>query len=110
MMHASNFSAIQWASASAAGGLLGAGFGVMQGTARRRYEQLQQNGQLRSEWLVVRGSSRRIIALLLALGMLQVLCPWLFTSGGQWWLSGGVLAGYAVALTCQYRRRAAQVR
>jgi len=96
---------IQWPMALLAGGVLGAGFGMLQNKARRRYEKLQQSGALRSEWPVVRGSSRRVIVLLATLGLAQVIWPSLFASGGQWWFSGGVLAGYAVTLFHQFRQR-----
>ncbi len=98
---------VQWQIALATGAVLGAGFGLLQQAARRRYEKLQQEGALRSEWTVVRGSSRRVILLLLALGLAQVLCPSLFIAGGQWWFSGGVLAGYAATLFRQFRQRGA---
>ncbi|MGP8202062.1 MAG: hypothetical protein ACLQU4_21455 [Limisphaerales bacterium] len=104
-MNAEMGNIVQWPIALFAGAVLGAGFGMMQNTARRRYEKLQQSGALRSEWTVVRGSSRRIIVLLLALGLAQVICPFLFATGGQWWFSGGVLAGYGVILLRQLQLR-----
>lgn len=88
--------------------MLGAGFGLMQSSARRRYEKLQRSGALRSEWTVVSGSGKRILLLLLALGVVQVVFPALFAVDGKWWLSGGILAGYAVSLYCQFRRRQAE--
>ncbi|MGO8701731.1 MAG: hypothetical protein ACLQVY_28950 [Limisphaerales bacterium] len=97
----------QWSIALLAGGGLGAGFGLLQQAARKRYEKLQQSGALRGEWQVVRGSSRRVIILVAALGLAQVICPTLFASGGQWWFSGGVLTGYGVTLIRSFRQRAA---
>ncbi len=106
-MNADMAKLVQWPIALCAGGVLGASFGLLQNTARRRYEKLQQTGALRSEWTVVRGSSRRVIILLAALGLAQVICPSLFAAGGQWWFSGGVLAGYASFLVQEVRRRRA---
>ncbi len=95
----------QWLLAVAGGAAVGWLFGLLQDQARRRYERLQQAGALRNEWAVVRGSSRRVMLLLIALGLAQIFCPSLFTRGRQWWFSGGVLAGYALALLRQVRLR-----
>ncbi len=104
-MNANLLNIVQWLIASFAGGGLGLAFGLLQKWARQRYEKLQQADALRSEWVVVRGSSRRIIVLLAALGLAQIICPFLFSAGGQWWFSGGVMAGYGVMLYRQIRLR-----
>ena len=51
------------------------------------------------------GSMRRTAYLLLALVLVQLVCPMLFTDGTQWWVSGGVVAGYACMLFLELRRR-----
>lgn len=109
-MNANLPSIVQWLIALLAGGVLGAGFGLLQNKARKRYEKLQQSGVLRSEWVVVRGSSRRVILLLIALGLAQVIFPYLFTAGSQWWFSGGVLAGLGLTLFRQFRLRLSQAK
>jgi hypothetical protein len=51
------------------------------------------------------GSMRRVAYLLVALAGVQVICPLLFTNGTQWWVSGGVVAGYGLVLAQELRRR-----
>jgi len=88
-----------------AGGLIGFSFGLIQEAARRRHERLEQEGKLSSGWAVMPGSMRRVGYLLLALALVQLVCPLLFTPGRQWWVSGGVVAGYAIVLFRQLRQR-----
>ena len=88
-----------------AGSILGSGFGIIQALARQRNERLQQSGKLQSAWAVIPGSGRRVAGLLVALALIQVLCPLLFVHGGQWWVSGGVVAGYGATLFRQFRLR-----
>jgi hypothetical protein len=88
-----------------AGGLIGVGFGMVQDLAWRRNQQLQQAGDLKSGWAVMPGSMRRVAYLLVALVGVQIFCPMLFTDGVQWWVSGGVVAGYGVMLYRQLRLR-----
>ena len=88
-----------------AGAAIGLGFGMVQNLALRRNQQLQQAGELKSGWAVMPGSMRRIAYLMVALVAVQVLCPLLFTDGVQWWVSGGVVAGYAVMLFRQLHFR-----
>ena len=81
-----------------AGGVIGFVFGTIQERALRRNEQRQARGELKSEWGVMSGSAKRVIWLMIALVLVQVLCPLLFKDGTQWWVSGGVVLGYGVIL------------
>lgn len=91
--------------ALAAGGVIGLGFGTIQQAAQRRYEKLQQAGKLNTGWAVMPGSMRRVGYLLIALALVQFVCPVLFTDGIQWWVSAGLLAGYGWGLFQQLRER-----
>jgi hypothetical protein len=95
------------ASGLMAGALIGAAFGMIQDAARRRNERLQQNGSLTNGWAVMPGSMRRVAYLLVALAFIQFVCPLLFVDGLQWWVSGGVVAGYGWMLYKQLRARLA---
>jgi hypothetical protein len=53
------------------------------------------------------GSGQRIAYLLIALVIVQFVCPLLFANGVQWWVSGGLAAGYGWSLFQQLRRRRA---
>ncbi len=88
-----------------AGGVIGFAFGAIQERALRRNEQRQAKGELKSEWGVMSGSAKRVVWLMIALIGVQVLCPLLFKGGTQWWVSGGVVAGYGLVL---YRRLTAK--
>jgi hypothetical protein len=88
-----------------AGGAIGLGFGLIQGAAQRRYEKLQQIGQLKNGWAVMPGSMRRVTYLLMALALVQVISPALFADGTQWWVSIGVVGGYGALLFWQLRQR-----
>jgi hypothetical protein len=81
-----------------AGAGIGFMFGVIQNLALRRNERRQANGSLNNGWAVMPGSGRRVAYLLIALVLVQILCPLLFQDGTQWWVSGGVCGGYACAL------------
>jgi hypothetical protein len=87
-----------------AGGMIGVGFGMVQELALRRNQCRQESGALRSGWAVMPGSMRRVAALLVALVIVQIVCPMLFTNGVQWWVSGGLLLGYGAMLLRQFRR------
>jgi hypothetical protein len=89
-----------------AGGVIGLSFGAIQDAARRRYERLQLRGGLDNAWSIVPGSGARVACLLVALVLVQVLCPLLFVEGTQWWVSGGLVAGYGWSLL----RKAAHLR
>jgi hypothetical protein len=81
-----------------AGGLIGFGFGLVQERALRRNQQRAQAGQLNNGWTVMPGSMTRVAWLMIALVLVQVVCPLLFRDGTQWWVSGGVVLGYGMVL------------
>ncbi len=88
-----------------AGVLIGAGFGMVQEAARRRNERLQQAGKLNSGWAVMPGSGARVAYLMLALVLVQLVCPLLFVNGTQWWVSAGVVLGYGWLLFRRLREQ-----
>ncbi len=90
------------------GGIVGVSFGLVQQAAWRRHQKLEQSGQFNSGWAVIPGSMRRVAYLLVALVLVQLLCPLLFSDGVQWWVSGGVVAGYGLMLYTHLRQRLAQ--
>jgi hypothetical protein len=51
------------------------------------------------------GSMRRTAYFLIILAAIQFICPLMFTNGCQWWVSGGVAAGYGSSLYRDMRRR-----
>ena len=81
-----------------AGAAIGFMFGMIQNFALRRNEKRQASGSLNSGWAVMPGSGKRVAYLLIVLVLVQIICPLLFQNGSQWWVSGGVCAGYAAAL------------
>jgi hypothetical protein len=85
------------------GGSIGLGFGLIQQAARRRHERRQAGGDLKTPWALMPGSMRRVAVLLAVLAGIQVLGPAMFVDGTQWWISGGVVAGYAASLLSQLR-------
>jgi hypothetical protein len=95
------------ATALTAGGLIGLAFGAIQKAAARKNQRLHNAGQLNSGWAVMPGSMRRVAYLLIAMAGVQLICPLLFNNGCQWWVSGGVVAGYGTILLQQLRRRMA---
>ncbi len=89
------------------GGSIGLGFGVLQSAAQRRSRRRQEDGRLRTGWMLVPGSMSRVAYLLVALVLVQVISPGMFAAGGQWWVSAGVAGSYSALLAWQlYRRRA----
>jgi hypothetical protein len=90
-----------------AGGLIGVTFGVVQQAAARRYQQKENTGQFNTGWAVMPGSMRRVAALLVTLLLVQLICPLLFSNGCQWYVSAGLVAGYALMLFRQLRQRLA---
>jgi hypothetical protein len=85
--------------------MIGVGFGMVQDTARRRNEKRQQTGDLKTPWMVMPGSGVRVAYLLVALVVIQIVCPLLFRDGVQWWVSGGVAGGYGLMLFLRLRER-----
>ena len=88
-----------------AGGVIGLAFGTLQKAALRRHEQLEQTGRLKNGWSLMPGAGARVAYLLIALALIQFLCPLLFADGTQWLVSAGVLLGYGSMLSTQLRRR-----
>jgi hypothetical protein len=99
--------ALRSAAALLVGGAIGLGFGTVQNSARRRNEKRQAAGDLKTPWMVMPGSGQRVAYLLIALVIIQLICPLLFAQGVQWWVSGGLAAGYGWSLYQQLRRRRA---
>jgi hypothetical protein len=93
-----------------AGGLIGYAFGTIQQMALRRNEKRQTSGQLNNGWAVMPGSGRRVAYLLIALVLVQIICPLFFVNGSQWWVSGGVVLGYGAILYRQLRNRRASLK
>ena len=88
-----------------AGGVVGLAFGLLQQAARRRHEARERAGKLGSGWSLMPGSGVRVAYLLIALALVQLVCPLLFVDGTQWAVSGGVVAGYGWTLFRQLRVR-----
>ena len=85
---------------------IGLGFGLLQAVAQRRHRRRQAHGRLKTGWVLVPGSMGRVAYLLIALVLVQVVSPALFSVGEQWWVSAGVALGYGALLGRQvYRRR-----
>ena len=93
------------------GGVIGLGFGAVQAAAQRRYEKRQQEGKFKDGWSVMPGSGRRVAGLLIVLAAIQFVCPLLFQAGTQWWVSGGLVAGYGWTLfqKIQNQRKAGRI-
>jgi hypothetical protein len=87
------------------GGCIGYGFGLVQARALRRYEKMQAGGKLKHYANVMPGSMSRVAMLLVVLVLVQVVCPVLFAGGTQWWVSGGVVAGYGYHLYQQLQAK-----
>ena len=88
-----------------AGGVIGLAFGTLQQAALRRHEQLEQSGRLKHGWSLMPGAGARVAFLLLALALVQLICPLLFADGTQWWVSAGLVVGYGWLLYRQLRLR-----
>jgi hypothetical protein len=88
-----------------AGTAIGLAFGAFQKRARQRNEQRQREGQFNSGWAATPGSFRRVAYLLVALALVQLVCPILFVPGSfsSWAVSAGVVLGYGVGLYRQMR-------
>ncbi len=91
----------------AAGGVIGLAFGNLQQAALRRHAEREQAGKLKNGWSLMPGAGARVAYLLIALALVQLVCPLLFVEGTQWFVSGGVVAGYGWTLFHQLRRRLA---
>jgi hypothetical protein len=88
------------------GGFIGVAFGQLQNVARRQNEKREAEGTFKSGWSLMPGSGVRVAYLLITLVLIQIVCPMLFNNGStQWWVSGGVVAGYGTMLFIQLRQR-----
>jgi len=85
------------------GGIIGLAFGLLQQAALRRNEERERTGRLKSGWNLMPGAGVRVAYLVLALALIQVVCPMLFTDGShtQWVVSAGVVVGYGWTLLQQ---------
>ena len=90
-----------------AGTAIGYCFGLIQAIARRKNEEREQAGNLKSGWSLMPGSGARVAYLLIALVIVQVVCPMIFNNSTKWWVSGGVAIGYGLSLFLQLRQRVA---
>ena len=88
-----------------AGALIGVTFGLVQNRAFLRNQKLQESGSLNNGWAVMPGSMKRVAWLLIALVLVQLVCPLFFVNGTQWWVSAGVVAGYAAMLVSRLKTR-----
>jgi hypothetical protein len=77
-----------------AGGVIGYAFGLLQAAALRHHEELEKGGKLKSGWSLMPGAGARVAYLLIALALVQLVCPLLFVDGTQWVVSVGVVLGY----------------
>jgi hypothetical protein len=93
-----------------AGGIIGLAFGTLQAAALRRHEQREKSGALKNGWSLIPGAGARVGYFLVALLLVQLVCPLLFVDGTQWWVSGGVVLGYGWLLFQQTRRRLAELK
>ena len=91
-----------------AGGVIGLAFGTLQQAALRRNEERERAGKLKSGWSLMPGAGARVAYLLIALVVVQFVCPMLFAGTTQWWVSGGLVLGYGYTLVQQLRRRRLQ--
>ena len=100
----------RYVAALISGGLIGYAFGTIQQMALRRNEKRQLSGQLNSGWAVMPGAGRRVAYLLIALVLVQLICPLFFVNGSQWWVSAGVVLAYGITLFRQLRQRQADLK
>jgi hypothetical protein len=107
-MHLELLPILRSGAALVAGVGIGLSFGMIQRLAWQRHQKLQREGQFNNGWLAMPGSMRRVAYLLIALVLIQVLCPLLFVDGCQWWVSGGVVAGYGALLFRRLREQKSQ--
>jgi hypothetical protein len=91
------------------GGIIGLAFGLLQQAALRRNEERERSGRLPSGWNLMPGAGVRVAYLVLALALIQLICPMLFADSSytQWVVSAGVGLGYGWTLLQQLllRRR-----
>jgi len=98
---------VQSMGAVLAGSIIGLAFGQLQQLASRKHKDQETAGRFNSGWAVMPGSFRRTAFLIMALALIQILCPLLFTNGAQWFVSAGVVIGYGFLLWRELRRKMA---
>ena len=96
---------VRSSAALVAGGVIGLAFGMLQDIALRRNQRREQSGEFNSVVAVMPGSMRRVAYLLVALVLVQIICPILFVGASQWWVSAGVVASYGALLFRRLRHR-----
>jgi hypothetical protein len=94
----------------AAGGAIGYAFGLLQRAALLRHELRARDGKLNNGWSIMPGSGARVAYLLVALALVQLICPLLFVDGIQWVVSLGVVLGYGAILWRQLKQKMARAR
>jgi hypothetical protein len=104
-MHFDVFALLRNAVALMAGSVIGLAFGTLQQFARRRHEARERAGTLGSGWSLMPGAGARVAYLLLALALVQFICPLLFVDNTQWMVSAGVVFGYGWTLFRDLRVR-----
>jgi hypothetical protein len=109
-MHFQPLELLRDAVALIAGGVIGYAFGVLPSAALRRNEMKQQSGQLKNGWSLMPAAGARVAYFLIALALVQLVCPLLFVDGTQWLVSACAVAGYGSLLLPQLRRRLAGMR
>ncbi len=101
-----HFSQLLWSAFGLlAGGGIGFLFGRIQEFAQKRNQMREDSGKYKNVWSSMPGSFGRVFYLVIALVLVQVLCPLLFTSGGEWAVSAGVALGYGCVLYRQLMRK-----
>src|SRR5690348_11069690 len=80
------------------GGGIGYFFGRIQEAAQKRNQMRENAGKFKNAWAGMPGSTGRVFYLLIALVLIQVVCPLLFANGIQWMVSAGVAMGYGAVL------------
>jgi hypothetical protein len=100
---------IRFLSSFAVGSGIGCAFGILQDRAIRQNEKRQVSGDLKSGLKVMPGSMGRVAYLLVALVLVQIVCPLFFEGDSQWWVSGGVVVGYGWILYRRLSRRRASL-
>ena len=59
-------------------------------------------------WTVMPGAGVRVFYFLIALVLIQIGCPLLFSGAAKWWVSTGVAAGYGGILFFKIMQRRMQ--
>ena len=97
------FDSIRALAAVATGAAIGYAFGLLQQAALRRHAVQQRSGQLKNGWSLIPGSGARVAYLVIALALIQLVCPLFFADHTKWIVSGGLVLGYGAVLLRQLR-------